>query len=112
GSPMGGGGRDGGAAPPDGPDEPAEPMEPTPERDAVGEDTVAPRNQPQSDLVLRTIRDLLENQADTSDLEEATGMSRSEIEQFVKQFERVESGPAGPGRDIEVQPGESGEDAR
>lgn len=87
-------------------------MEPTPERDGVGEDTVAPRDRPQSDLVLRTVRDLLENQADTSDLEAATGMSRTEIEQFVKQYERIESGPAGPGREIEVEPGASGEDAR
>ncbi len=39
-------------------------------------------------------------------------MSRSEIEQFVKQYEKVESGPAGPGRDIEIEPGASGEDAR
>jgi hypothetical protein len=85
---------------------------PTPEREGAGEDDVAPRDQPQSDLVLRTIRDLLEKQADTTDLEEATGMSRSEIEQFVKQYEKVESGPAGPGREIEVEPGASGEDAR
>jgi hypothetical protein len=87
-------------------------MAPAPERDAAGEETVAPRNQPQSDLVLRTVRDLLDKQADTSDLEAATGMSRSEMEQFVKQYEKVKSAPAGEGREIEVQPGASGEDAR
>jgi len=93
-------------------DQAEEPTVPVQQRDEVGAgDSVAPRNQPQSDLVLRTIRDLLDKKADTSDLEAATGMSRTEMEQFVKQYEKIQSGPAGPGREIEVKPG-SGEAAR
>jgi len=81
------------------------------EPDAVARDTVAPQNQDQSELVLRTIKDLLEQDAVTPDLENATGMTKAEMEQFVKKYERVETEPAGPGRDIEVKPGKAGEDA-
>jgi len=88
-----------------------EPSSRVAEPDDVSGDTVAPRNQDQSDLVLRTIKDLLENDAVTPDLEDATGMTKAEMEQFVKKYERVETEPAGPGREIEVTPGESGEGA-
>ena len=111
---MGGGGRPGagGALPKAAPQE-DEPTAPVPQRDDVGAgDSVAPQDRPQSDLVLRTIRDLLDKKADTSDVEKETGMSRSEMEQFVKQYEKVQSEPTGPGREIEVKPGQSGESAR
>lgn len=75
-------------------------------------DTVAPEGQSQTDLVLRSVRDLLEKDAVTPELEKETGMTRAEMEQFVKKYERVKSGPAGPGREVQVKPGERGEDAK
>ena len=39
-------------------------------------------------------------------------MTREQMEQFVKKYEKVKSGPAGPGREIQVKPGERGEDAK
>ncbi|MDG3005170.1 hypothetical protein [Paludisphaera mucosa] len=62
--------------------------------------------------MLRTIRDLLDKKTDTSELEAETGMSRTEMEQFVKQYEKLKSEPAGPGREIEIKPGQSGEGVR
>jgi len=75
-------------------------------------DTVAPQGQAQTDMVLRSVRDLLEKDAVTPDLEKETGMTREQMEQFVKKYEKVKSGPAGPGREIQVKPGERGEDAK
>ena len=40
------------------------------------------------------------------DLEQRDGISRSEIEQFVKKYEKLKSAPPGPGREINVKPGE------
>ena len=60
-------------------------------------------------MVLRTVKDLLAKDAVTPDLEKETGMTREQMEQFVKKYEAVKSAPAGPGREIEVKPGERGE---
>ncbi|WP_165248544.1 hypothetical protein [Paludisphaera soli] len=109
---MGGGGRPDGGDPGQAETQEEEPIDPIREPEDASGDTVAPRNQDQSELVLRTIRDLLDKNADTSDLEAATGMSRTEMDQFVKQYEKLKSEPAGPGREIEVEPGQSGEDVR
>ena len=57
-------------------------------------------------MVLRTVKDLLAKDAVTPDLEKETGMSREQMEQFVKKYENVKSGPAGPGREITVKPGQ------
>ena len=62
---------------------------------------------PQSGLVLRQIQDLLKEGGDTSRLEDATGMSRDELEQFVKKFEKPEREAPGEGRELQ---GEIGED--
>jgi hypothetical protein len=59
-------------------------------------------------MVLRTVKDLLAKDAVTPDLEKATGMTREQMEQFVKKYEAVKSAPAGPGRDISVKPGDAG----
>jgi len=67
-------------------------------------ETVAP-DMPQTDLVLNKLEDLLKRNQVTPELEQATGMSRDEMEQFVKKLKNVPKGPAGPGREIKVKPG-------
>ena len=71
-----------------------------------GGDTVAPKNQPQSDLFLRKLDEALQDDAKAKDLERDTGVSREQLEQFAKKYEKMKSAPAGPGRDIKVKPGE------
>ncbi len=56
-------------------------------------------------MVLRTIKDLIAKDAITPELEKDTGMSRAQMEQFVREYEKKKSAPAGPGRDIQVKPG-------
>src|SRR5208283_1989685 len=73
----------------------------------TGED-IAPQGQSQTEMVLRTVKDLLAKDAVTPDLEKETGMTREQMEQFVKKYEAGKSAPAGPGREIEVKPGEQG----
>ncbi|MGZ3434260.1 MAG: hypothetical protein ACXVA7_21055, partial [Isosphaeraceae bacterium] len=70
-----------------------------------GED-IAPQGQSQTDMVLRTVKDLLAKDAVTPDLEKETGMTREQMEQFVKKYENIKSAPAGPGREIAVKPGD------
>jgi hypothetical protein len=67
-------------------------------------DDVAPKDQSQADMVLRTVKDLIAKDAVTPDIEKATGMSREQMEQFVKKYESVKAAPAGPGREINVKP--------
>ncbi len=57
-------------------------------------------------MVLRTVKDLLAKDAVTPDLEKETGMTREQMEQFVKKYEAAKSAPAGPGREITVKPGD------
>ena len=57
-------------------------------------------------MVLRTVKDLLAKDAVTPDLEKETGMTREQMEQFVRKYENVKSAPAGPGREIAVKPGD------
>ena len=69
-------------------------------------DSIAP-DVPQSELVTRTIKDLLQENKFTPDLEQQLGMTRDEAEQFVKKFEkRPEQPPIGEGREIQASPGE------
>jgi hypothetical protein len=67
--------------------------------------TVAPEGQSQTDMVLRTIKDLIAKDAVTPELEKEAGMNKAQMEQFVKKYEKTKSAPAGPGRDIQVKPG-------
>jgi hypothetical protein len=67
---------------------------------------VAPKDQPASDLVLRNIQEALNDPASAKDLEQATNMSREQIEQFVEKYRKATTAAAGPGRDITVKPGE------
>jgi hypothetical protein len=67
---------------------------------------VAPKDQPQSDLFIRKLHDLLNDPASAKELEDETGVSRERIEQqFTRKF-NVKSAPAGPGREINVKPGD------
>jgi hypothetical protein len=87
------------------PDE-TKPSPPAAEPENPPRDDIAPEGQAQTEMVLRTIKDLLAKDAVTPDLEKATGMSRQQMEQFVKKYEAVKSPPAGPGREIAIKPGE------
>jgi hypothetical protein len=49
---------------------------------------------------------MLRDDRATKDLEERTGMTREQLEQFATKFQKPKSGPAGPGREIEVKPRE------
>jgi hypothetical protein len=71
-----------------------------------GGETVAPKNQPQSDLFLRNLQDALNDPARSKDLERDSGYSREQLDQFIKEYKQVKSAPAGPGREINVKPGE------
>ncbi|WP_406693396.1 hypothetical protein V5E97_20435 [Singulisphaera sp. Ch08] len=67
-------------------------------------ETVAP-DVPQTDLVLNKLEELLKRNQVTPELEQATGMSREEMEQFVTKMKKLDKAPAGPGREIQVKPG-------
>jgi len=87
---------------------PRDESEPSPRAESPplnAQETVAP-DVPQSELVLRKLEDLIKNDKVTPELEKATGMSREEMEQFVEQYRKVPRGPAGEGREIEVDPNE------
>ena len=104
---VGGGAASGaGTANPNPPKDDSKPSPPAQEPENRGGDTVAPEGQPQSDLVLRKLHDVLNDPASAKDLEQRMNMTREQLEQFVTKFKKVKSGPAGPGRDINVKPGE------
>ena len=66
-------------------------------------DSPAPDKAP-TELVLRKLQDLIRENKITPELERDTGMSRSQMEQFVKKFENAQHAPVEPGRPIEVKP--------
>jgi hypothetical protein len=66
---------------------------------------VAPDGAQQSDLVLKGIHEVLSDPAKLKDLEK-NGITRSQIEQLGKKYEKMKSAPPGPGREIKVKPGE------
>ncbi len=76
------------------------------EPDDPSKGLVAPEGQQQSDLNLKKIHELLNDPAALKDLEQREGITRSDIEQFVRKYEKVASPPAGPGREIKVKPGD------
>jgi hypothetical protein len=67
---------------------------------------VAPAGQPQSELNLRGLHELLKDDKTAKQLEKDTGYSREQLEQFTKRYEKAKSAPAGPGRDIDLKGGE------
>jgi hypothetical protein len=108
GSPRGGGGNPQGGSP--GSDEkPKDESKPSPrsqEPENQFADDVAPKGQPQSDLSLRKLTDVLRDEQSTKELQDRTGLTREQLEQFARKFEKPKAGPAGPGREIEVKPGD------
>ena len=72
-----------------------------------GEETIAPQNIPPSDLTLRQVKDLLQDKDAASKLEQATGMSREEMEQFVQKFQKDKAPRNAPrsGQEVDVKPG-------
>jgi hypothetical protein len=70
--------------------------------------SIAPDTQG-ANLVIRTIQDLLKENKVTPEVEKQFDMTRGEMEQFVKKFEKGKPRPAaGPGREIKVN-GETAE---
>ncbi|MBV8487198.1 MAG: hypothetical protein JO161_02850, partial [Planctomycetaceae bacterium] len=106
-TPVGGGATQGGGWTGENAKDDTKPSPKAQEPEDPSTDDIAPLGGPsQSDLVLRTVKDLLEKDAVTPDLEKETGMTREQMEQFVKKYEGVKTAPAGPGREIEVKPGQ------
>ncbi len=70
-------------------------------------ETVAPKNIPQSDLVLRQVKDLLRDNKVTPEMLDEMGFkSKGELEQFVDKFDKAPKAAPGEGREIEVKPGQ------
>ncbi len=104
---MGGGGNDrtpGGTSGPTTDD--TKPSPPAQENQDPFGDSVAPQGQPQGELTLRKLADALQDDQSAKELVDRTGVSRERLEQIAKAYEKVKSSPAGPGREIEVKPGD------
>jgi hypothetical protein len=67
---------------------------------------VAPKGQPQSELTLRELSEALKDDQTAKNLEDRTGLTREQWEQYARKYEKTKSEPAGPGREIEVKPGD------
>jgi len=55
--------------------------------------------------LIEKVRDIIAKGQDTRELEQATGMSREQLEQFVTKFKKPPKNTPGPGREIKVSPG-------
>jgi hypothetical protein len=66
---------------------------------------VAPKNQPQTELVLRKLQDLIKNDQVTPEMLKDAGMSKEELNQFVEKFSKAPKAEPGAGREIDVKPG-------
>jgi hypothetical protein len=82
------------------------------EPETPGNGNLAPEGQSQNDLSLRSLQDVLKDTAKTKELEDATGLSREQIEQFVKKYQKPKAGPAGPGREIDLKSNPNSDVAR
>ena len=104
---IGGGAASGAdAANPNSPKDDSKPSPPAQEPENLGQDNVAPQGQPQSELNFGKLHEMLKDPASATDLEERMNMTREQIEQLGAKFKKTNSGPAGPGRDIKVKPGD------
>jgi hypothetical protein len=107
-SATGGGGAEpgapGGNPPPD--ETKASPRAETPPLNS--EETVAPQNVPPSEFTLRKVQELLKDPDAAKKLEQETGFTREQMEQFVQKFQkdRMPKGAARPGEEVQVKPGE------
>jgi len=102
---AGGGGRKGGSSSPIVEEKNKKPLETPKDEPAPGED-IAPK-EGQEPLVITEIKDILRAGKSTKELEAETGMTRQEMQDLVKKFEKVDKPPAEPGRDLK---GEVGKD--
>src|SRR5262249_37169358 len=61
---------------------------------------------PQADAVARRLKDVLDkgDPDEVRKLEEATGMTREDMENFARKFEKPEQAPVGEGRDLTAAP--------
>ncbi len=65
---------------------------------------MAPKDQSPADLTLRRYRDLLEKDKVTPEMLDHLGMSKEELNQFVKKFESAPKRDPGAAREIDVKP--------
>jgi hypothetical protein len=69
---------------------------------AVGREAPIPENLQARDQKLRRIQEALQDEDQARKLEDLTGMTREEMSQFVERFSGPPEGPAGEGRELEV----------
>ena len=104
-SPIGGGGDGPSTGPTSG--EPAkdntQPSPPSQESQDPSAGSVRLRAQPATELTLQRLHEALQDDKSARFLEDRTGISHEKFDQFTRQYEKVKSGPAGPGRNIEVK---------
>ena len=77
------------------------------ETPADARDTVAPKNIPQSELVINKLEDLLRKNQITPQLEKDMGMNRDQIEQFVEKYRKAPKRDPRAGGEIQAKPGEN-----
>jgi hypothetical protein len=71
-----------------------------------GTDDVAPRGQNQSNLTIRGLTDALKDAQTAKELEDASRMTKEQLEQFARKFEKPNAAPGREAKDIEVKVGE------
>src|SRR5262249_44665973 len=76
-----------------------------PENPPLGDD-VAPKGAEQSGLSLRGLSDALKDAATAKELEDATGMTKEQLEQFARKYEKPKVAPGREGKEVEVKVGE------
>jgi hypothetical protein len=96
---SGGGGRDGGSSSPIVEEKNKKPLDTPKDEPKNPGDDVAPKDGGPP-LVIQEIQDLLRAGKSTKDLEAETGMTRQEMQDLVKKFEKVEKPAAEPSRDL------------
>jgi hypothetical protein len=71
-----------------------------------GNADVAPRGADQSNLTLRGLSDALKDAQTAKELEDASHMSKSQLEQFARKYEKPNVAPGREGKEVEVKVGE------
>jgi hypothetical protein len=108
-NPVIGGGPANAAGNPGG-EQPKDETKPTPPaqepENQFGNDDVAPKGTPQSGLQLRGLADALKDADTLKELEERTHLSKEQLEQFARQFEKPKVAPGREAQDVEVKVGE------
>jgi hypothetical protein len=71
-----------------------------------GNDDLAPPNQPATDLTLRGLHDALKDDATARELEQRLNMTKEQLEQFAKKYEKPKVGPGREAKEVELKVGE------